>query len=552
MTALGSKRTTSVVLTVGVGLAHSAFLWSMANWLWSRDHYQFFPIVLLGAGILAHQRLQNVSDIRPPTLTLRIILYTVFSCSLFTGAVLLQSNWIGTVAFLTAIWTLIWFIGGEEIAARLRGPMCLILLIIPLPLNLDNRLIVELQEVSTQFASSMLDLCGLKHSISGVAIATTQKNFMVEEACSGVHSLFSCLCVMAFICAMQQYGSLRALLILAQTVGWVVAANTLRVFLIVYAYTVLGIALDTGIGHELLGAVTYGVALLLSLSADRLLFFVVPAASLVTFKKTTAYSEGSASSQVMKQVEGRFNRINQFFNKSRFPPSTSLNISLCVLLLFFTPLTILNVNGALSPQGKQQVGLSNPDFQKTIENLLSAPDIFLSEPVGWQLIETKTVERQRGSLIGESTNVLRFSGSGLIVDFSIDRYFQDWNNLSAGYQAEGWKLGETTTQVSRSANYSTTLSLYSHEKGNAVSVYACFDSDLNPLRASLTDRYDFRSLLERLNLGSPKSAIRPPVIQLQAVCLSNHQLLEDEVQCIETFFSRLCNDFLSSVNRGEQ
>ena len=99
---------------------------------------------------------------------------------------------------------------------------------------------------------------------------------MVAEACSGIHSLFSCVCVMVFVSVALRYRLIRILTNILQTVLWVIAANALRVFLVVYSYSVWELEIDSGWRHDALGIFTYAVALLMSLSTDRLLSFLVP------------------------------------------------------------------------------------------------------------------------------------------------------------------------------------------------------------------------------------------------------------------------------------
>ena len=69
---------------------------------------------------------------------------------------------------------------------------------------------------------------------------------MVEEACSGIHSLFSCLCAVIFVCVIRKSGFLRIVINAVQTTGWVIAANAVRVFLVIYAFSEWDLPLDKG------------------------------------------------------------------------------------------------------------------------------------------------------------------------------------------------------------------------------------------------------------------------------------------------------------------
>jgi hypothetical protein len=57
------------------------------------------------------------------------------SILLFAGAAILHSNLLGSLTILSSLWTLVWFFGGQRVADLLRGPVFLLLLIVPLPWN---------------------------------------------------------------------------------------------------------------------------------------------------------------------------------------------------------------------------------------------------------------------------------------------------------------------------------------------------------------------------------------------------------------------------------
>ena len=87
--------------------AHGAFLISMAVWLWSRDHYQFFPLVLMGSALLAWLRLADAKWNHAPLLTIRVIALGMLSVAVFALAVWLNSNWVGSIGAIISLWTAI-------------------------------------------------------------------------------------------------------------------------------------------------------------------------------------------------------------------------------------------------------------------------------------------------------------------------------------------------------------------------------------------------------------------------------------------------------------
>ena len=84
-------------------------------------------------------------------------------------------------------------------------------------------------------SSSVLDLLGVFHLREGNVIRLADRPLLIEEACSGIHSLFAVLAGMVFLAICYCRRSLtRGLGLLAAAVTWVVLANTLRIVAVVY------------------------------------------------------------------------------------------------------------------------------------------------------------------------------------------------------------------------------------------------------------------------------------------------------------------------------
>ncbi|APZ95918.1 exosortase/archaeosortase family protein [Fuerstiella marisgermanici] len=328
-----SALTKALLLSAAVILLHSAFLAEVAKRLYSREHYQFFPMVLIAVGMIIWFRLKDYEGEIFGRISIRVFSYTVLATGIFAASTYLNSHWLGTVAALMAGWTLVWFIGGSPLASELRAPVSLLLLIMPLPSDYDRQLIMALQRNATEFASQMLDLSSIKHLPSGVTIQGTQKSFLVEEACSGIHSLFSCLCVVGVVCVIFRYGFLRAIVVLAQTIFWVLVANTLRVFLIVYCFTRWGWELDQGTAHEVLGIATYVVALGLTFSAHHLLLFVIP-----TKSSTSVNSPANG-------LKSKVDKFSRTLNEPRLSESASYGAAFALMAFVYAPLAIIRVWG---------------------------------------------------------------------------------------------------------------------------------------------------------------------------------------------------------------
>ena len=196
----------NAVLVGSIAIAELPFLAIFFRRLWGNEHHRFFPVILLAFGLLIYQRW-------PPERTpLRFLdrFVATFALSLgfllLASAVVLWSPWVALVGTLfTVLFLLIHFAGGEALP-RLLSAWLLLWFLLPLPGNLDRQVILALQSISSQTASTWLDVLGYDHILSGHVIHIPSQKFVVEEACSGSNSFFVLLSLTAiFVVALRWY-----------------------------------------------------------------------------------------------------------------------------------------------------------------------------------------------------------------------------------------------------------------------------------------------------------------------------------------------------------
>src|SRR5690349_9215901 len=92
-------------------VAHSPFLAAHADWLWARPHYQFFPLVLLGAGVLAYARLRGLAIWRPGAAAVAAA-GLVAAWLLLAAAEAIGSPWLGCLSLMALLPSLLYATGG--------------------------------------------------------------------------------------------------------------------------------------------------------------------------------------------------------------------------------------------------------------------------------------------------------------------------------------------------------------------------------------------------------------------------------------------------------
>ncbi|PAY18781.1 hypothetical protein CKO51_14525 [Rhodopirellula sp. SM50] len=162
---------------------------------------------------------------------------------------------------------------------RLTYLSLLLLMMIRLPLNLDLQLAATLQRVTSQVSSYLLDSFGLTHYLRGNVIELPGGTLFVEEACSGVQSLFTVLFLVCLWIVFRRRPLIATPAYLLAGVLWALVMNIVRITSIALAQEWYSTDLSTGTPHELLGWICLSGAVLMMLSTDRFLrvmFFPVP------------------------------------------------------------------------------------------------------------------------------------------------------------------------------------------------------------------------------------------------------------------------------------
>lgn len=350
----------------GVALLLLPFLNEYFKGLWSREMYQFFPIALIATLGLIVTRQGPPLAVKGWSMIGAIGLASGGLAALAFG-VYANSPWLCYVAFVALVAVgLICFQDKDASGSMLYLILPLLLTVRP-PLQMDVKAVQKLQQTTSVQASTVLDLLGVDHIRSGNVIEPLgQQALMVEEACSGVQSMFTLLFLASMICVTGRYKFVRTIALLFLAVFWSGVMNTARVVSIVIAKLWYNVDLASGTPHELLGyAVLVGAALLL-LSSDQFCYFII---SPIT---------SSAKHAFQNPFVTMWNRMTIVKNsEERVPESdgwkwilaTSLVASLLIMIPAYTGLNQRTVSGdsvgnnkiplQLAASGKSQQAVSN-------------------------------------------------------------------------------------------------------------------------------------------------------------------------------------------------
>ena len=244
--------------------------------LWGREYYQFFPFALATTFWFAISRATRMPDL-PASPLHQSCRAAVFLCGsvLTLWASLRHSPLVGFLGFVLYIGLLLDQWKEQAVARRLFYTLLPTLLVIRPPFNFDETAIQYLQQLTSSFASDFLNALRIDHILIGNVIQPmTGPALLVEEACSGVQSLFTVMFIAAFIGVSREYSVVRTLLLISSAVFWALLMNIGRVMAIAIAQTQLSLDLTAGWRHDAVGYAAMLLAIPLLLSTDRFIQFL--------------------------------------------------------------------------------------------------------------------------------------------------------------------------------------------------------------------------------------------------------------------------------------
>ncbi|HEX4132876.1 MAG TPA: exosortase U, partial [Pirellulales bacterium] len=390
-------------------------LWVHAREMMASDQYNFFILVPFGGAILAWQRTTGLGTMKPGATGVFSLLMGLSAATLAL-AVAVFSPWFAMVATLVAVLGLTYGIGGARMLARMFPPWLFLCFMIPLPFEWDDALVASLQRLTAIWSSRLLDSIGILHLMTGNTVELPGKQLFVEEACSGVQSLFACMAATMFFVVWSRYRLVRSLLLLASALGWVLVANATRVVLITWL-TMLGFDVVDGLPHTVLGMGVFAVTLALMFSTDRLFEFFL--SHRYTFWRR-------------REREREATQITVFppLPTTRLGSWVALPIAVCFGLILLTELALLVPTGAAAEADLSE-GPPAVFDEVTRESL---PTVWRTRPLTAYGTDVERVFKSVHS------RYWAYGAGRNRMYASVDYPFSKWHDLSNCYRALGWKL----------------------------------------------------------------------------------------------------------------
>ena len=276
-TPLASREWALVAL---LAVAFAPGVLAMAD-VWTHVDYQshgfLVPVVSVWLAMRQRYALRRL-PVEPAGWGLAVLAaaFVAYFAGIIGGSVSLQG-----AALVAAIAGAVLFARGTAWLRRLALPIAFLLFMVPVPPGWITPLILQLQLFVSDVSLRILNGLGILASREGnVLLLPSGESLFVAEACSGVTSIVTLAPLGVLLAVLTLRGPVARVLLVAAVVPLAMAGNLVRVLATVFAAMRVGAQSATdGPPHEMLGLLTYLVAVSLLLALSALLRRVEPGGS---------------------------------------------------------------------------------------------------------------------------------------------------------------------------------------------------------------------------------------------------------------------------------
>ena len=395
----------------------------------NQEHFQYIPLVPVAILGLAYSRHDGI--LVPPQGRLNWILFGT-GLAIVALAAYLHSSWLGAIG--SGLWLIVFLRSLKQSdGSSLTYLAVPLLLFIRLPQLRTQALIVRLQRVTTELASVVLDRAGVPNEVQGNTISLASKQLFVDEACSGVRSLFTLMFFALVLLIYRQRSVYLTPLMLAVGIALAIFGNLIRVTTIALAEAWFGYDLASGFAHDLLGHGTLLLSLALMLSADRLVEAIFhPMPQMEDIRNPLILGWNGLFGSQGQANERRSFRLNEQRRWSSFNRNTLLALGgvLIVLASWMTLSKLVDRNGpTLAGDGEL---LFEPS-----EDLVQIDDIPITL-VNHQIYRNS--DAQQNLRLGKNADIYTCNVAKRPGEIVVSQPYVGWHELTVCYQATGWTL----------------------------------------------------------------------------------------------------------------
>lgn len=417
-----------MVVFIATCFAYGRLLLNHGHSLWVKEHYQFFPLLLVATAWLTYERAQEQAEF--PATRYRITwIPLIVSWLILCAAAVFNSPWTAALSVLLLGHSLL-ATHKRERGLTILHPWWLLIILIPLPLGLDGELVRVLQHVASTMASHVLDFIGVMHVMSGNVLAFPDRQFFVEEACSGINSVFVMLAATSTYIVWARVRWIRGTQLLISAVWWSTAMNALRIVLIAVSHDAKFADLSEGVAHTALGLVLYLIAMWMLWSTDQLLQFVF--SPLARNETNSKYNSQHKLRRLWTQLTEDAPTAEPLTTKNNTPADNSSHPKRLHRLAFMIGIAgLLQFVPHASPASKSET-------TRSFDNLNQQSLVADSEITDFSRTQRQNLKER--NLFGANSASWSIDVPGRELRATVDGPFDTWHDLRQCYSGTGWTI----------------------------------------------------------------------------------------------------------------
>jgi len=273
-----SKRTwTAVALVItGFALLYRQVLVKLVSDWYHDDNYSHGFLIVPLALYFAWERREKLRKIPVAPTSFGLVIVAA-SVMVLVAGILGSELFLTRISILgTIVGVLLFLLGWQQLRA-LAFPVAFLLLMIPIPAIIFNRIAFPLQLLASQFGESAMGLADVPVLREGNVLILANTTLEVADACSGIRSLVSLLTLaIVFGYFSDPRGWVRTILTLAY-VPVAIVTNGFRVAGKGNEEQRCGAAAAEGFFHEFSGWLVFVAAFVLMLAVQRAIVRLAPA-----------------------------------------------------------------------------------------------------------------------------------------------------------------------------------------------------------------------------------------------------------------------------------
>ncbi len=236
------------------------FQWMKIRYTAADTYYSHGFLVPLVALFLIYRRKKELQSIPSSSNTAGIFLIG-FGLLIHLVALRWGLNFVCGFSLIVVLFGLFLALWGNEVTKKNAFPLLFLAFMVPLPKVLIITISFKLKIIAAQFATGIINIFGIPALRMGSVVQLPNTALTVGDPCSGLRSLISLLALGALYAYLVDLTRVKKVILFLSAIPIAIAANVIRIVLLLLVAYVYGAEVATGKFHDFSGMIVFGVAL---------------------------------------------------------------------------------------------------------------------------------------------------------------------------------------------------------------------------------------------------------------------------------------------------